>query len=739
MTPASAMPDFRYRAFISYSHQDKSWADWLHKALETYAIPQRLVGKTTAAGVIPKRLAPIFRDREELASATDLGRKVSEALAQSANLIVICSPRSATSHWVNEEVLAFKRLGRDERIFCLIVEGEPNAGDAAGPDARECFAPALRHTLGADGQPGAQRREPVAADARAGRDGKGNAKLKLIAGLLDLDYDRLKQRELKRRHRRMAAITTLALVVMALTTMLAVAALFARHAAVVARNDAERRQKQAENLVGFMLGDLNDKLAQVKRLDILEAVDDKAMAYFASLPTGDVTDQALGQRAKALEKIGNVRQEQGHLPAALQSYQAAAKLAGALAHAAPRDAARQVAYSRTLAYVGMTYWYQGRLDDAQHAFEAAQRALQGARAQAGQDPALLSQLSSIDNNIGHVLEARSELDQAATQYRQMLALAQQLVALQPDRAEWAVQLGSAHNNLGKLALLHGDLATAVAQYGADDAIESRLAAGDPRNNSQHENMLIVRAILGRTLAMTGNDAAGMRDLQQAVDLATELARVDPRNGGIQEDLARYATQLARLRRLNGDPAAGTTLNTRALSILARLARQDSTDAELQRELAEAQAEQAAQSLAGGQLAAARAQAKTALDGLAPLLARQPHNRTTLLATLDAQLLLARLTADPGAAMQLRREVADRARDQPGGRGDPRLQSLRVQALLALGNRAEAQALTRQLWNSGYRDAQLLAALPHAGAAYPPNAAFRKQLAAASAGTAAASR
>ena len=59
--------------------------------------------------------------------------------------------------------------------------------------------------------------------------------------------------------------------------------------------------------------------------------------------------------------------------------------------------------------------------------------------------------------------------------------------------------------------------------------------------------------------------------------------------------------------------------------------------------------------------------------------------------------------------------------------------------LALGNRAEAQALTRQLWNSGYRDAQLLAALPHAGAAYPPNAAFRKQLAAASAGTAAASR
>jgi len=29
------MPDFKYKAFISYSHNDEKWADWLHKALET--------------------------------------------------------------------------------------------------------------------------------------------------------------------------------------------------------------------------------------------------------------------------------------------------------------------------------------------------------------------------------------------------------------------------------------------------------------------------------------------------------------------------------------------------------------------------------------------------------------------------------------------------------------------------------------------------------------------------------
>ena len=66
------IPRFKYRAFISYSHQDQAWAQWLHKALETYRVPARLVGMETSAGVIPARLAPIFRDRDELPSATDL-------------------------------------------------------------------------------------------------------------------------------------------------------------------------------------------------------------------------------------------------------------------------------------------------------------------------------------------------------------------------------------------------------------------------------------------------------------------------------------------------------------------------------------------------------------------------------------------------------------------------------------------------------------------------------------------
>ena len=88
MTPAT----YKYHAFISYSHTDRVWANWLHRALETYRVPKRLV----AAGA-PARLSPIFRDREELPSANNLGQKIEEALLASRCFIVICSPRAAQS------------------------------------------------------------------------------------------------------------------------------------------------------------------------------------------------------------------------------------------------------------------------------------------------------------------------------------------------------------------------------------------------------------------------------------------------------------------------------------------------------------------------------------------------------------------------------------------------------------------------------------------------------------------
>ncbi len=208
-------PEYKYWAFISYSHRDKKWGDWLHKGIETYRVPAELVGKPTLRGhSVPKRLFPVFRDREELPVSSNLGDNLQTALRQSRYLIVICSPNSAASEWVNEEVRYFKSLGREDWVLCLIADGEPNASDKPNCGLPECFPYFIRHKAqpGEDGTP--TRTEPIAADVRSDKDGKGNALLKLVAGILGVDYDNLKQRDKRRRmHQRVKMVILAAAVI----------------------------------------------------------------------------------------------------------------------------------------------------------------------------------------------------------------------------------------------------------------------------------------------------------------------------------------------------------------------------------------------------------------------------------------------------------------------------------------------------------------------------------------------
>ena len=91
----------KYRAFISYSHADARWAKWLRRALEGFVIDKDLAGRETGLGPVPKSLRPIFRDREDFTAGHTLGEQTLAALDQSHALIVLCSPKSAQSRYVN--------------------------------------------------------------------------------------------------------------------------------------------------------------------------------------------------------------------------------------------------------------------------------------------------------------------------------------------------------------------------------------------------------------------------------------------------------------------------------------------------------------------------------------------------------------------------------------------------------------------------------------------------------------
>ena len=595
MSKPAPIPEaaFRYSAFISYSHRDERWARWLQTALETYRVPSHLA--QPQGGVASRRLSPVFRDRSDLPSATDLGAHIREALQDSANLIVICSRAASASRWVNEEVRYFRSLGRGDRTFCLIVDGEPNASDLSGTESRECFPPALRFLDGADGPSSGPRLEPVAADVRPGADGKSNARLKIIAGLLGVGFDVLKQRELRRRNRRLVVVTALALVLTGVVTALAIEARIARKA-------AEQRQKQAENLVAFMLTDLNDRLREVQRLDILEAVDNQAMAYFSALPVHDVTDQTLALRSKALQKIGNVRQDEGRLAAALESYRAASELGAELLRRSPDDPEREAAYAETLNHLGNAQYFQGDRDRALESFTRAAALLARATAARPQDD-WLEVLSSARTNAGRVLETRGEFEAARTLYESVLVTARTLVSRQPGDVRRQVDLADAQDSLGKIALERGQLAQAIAAYRDVHRIKSELLSRGPDDRDAVERLLISNGILGRTLALCGADVEATKHVREAVDAARNLVAFDAKQVDWRFWLGKYGLQLGVIARGTGRLQEAAGHDNEALRVLSDLVATDQTNSAWQRELASAQVESARLRLALGETAA----------------------------------------------------------------------------------------------------------------------------------------
>jgi hypothetical protein len=89
---------FKYRAFLSYSHHDKSWAKWLHAALEGYRIDGDLADREMPVGPVPRTLRSIFRDREDFSAGPSLNVQTLAALETSQFLIVICSPRGQSQN-----------------------------------------------------------------------------------------------------------------------------------------------------------------------------------------------------------------------------------------------------------------------------------------------------------------------------------------------------------------------------------------------------------------------------------------------------------------------------------------------------------------------------------------------------------------------------------------------------------------------------------------------------------------
>lgn len=190
----------KYDAFICYKHipVDSAAAKTLQRNLEHfYTTKERFQRR--------RPFRRVFVDEGELSACANFGQQIRDALANSRWLIVVCSPDTPSSPWVQLEIDTFLEIhGEDARtrILTVLTSGTPEIS----------FPPCLRGDGKGDG-------ESFAADARGEtvwevrKKLRGDALLQIAAAMLETTFDTLKQRQKIYSLQRVAGITALFLLV----------------------------------------------------------------------------------------------------------------------------------------------------------------------------------------------------------------------------------------------------------------------------------------------------------------------------------------------------------------------------------------------------------------------------------------------------------------------------------------------------------------------------------------------
>ena len=555
----------QFKAFISYSHTDEQWARWLHKALETYRIPPRIV---TSHELSSNRLTPIFRDRDELSSASDLSETIKDALESSENMIVICSQASAASLWVNEEIRYFRSLGRTRRIFPLLIDAPEHSfpKELTAPEANKDSAP---------------RHEPLAADVRAIGDGKRAAKLKLVAALINVRLDELTQRDAHRQQRRLLTIAGSAMVGMLLMAGLAFVAVMAQREAEQQKHIAELERGRAEEEAAKAIA-VNEFLQttfasanpytggdrDITLLEVLQFAEPRIDVDFSSQPlieaavkyTVGMTYLALTELDKAKEFLQNsldirLKHLQKPHPDIALSYLG---LAGATRELGDYEQAAEIANTalslnerfygkETIEVVDVLtelisiYSRAGQFDDAR---ATADRALD-----------LLRRYSETDLAIARGLFDRANVDAFTFEYAKAEPFAREALSIRRNKGEHDAILLDSLNQLGTITLGLGKLDEAEAYY--QEAVDMSIEV----LGELHLNTAIFKENLGNVWFRQKHYAKTIAQLDDVLAIRIEVV------GESHEAVGRTLANLGSLNRVTGNLDAAHGYFNRALVIL----------------------------------------------------------------------------------------------------------------------------------------------------------------------------
>jgi tetratricopeptide (TPR) repeat protein len=509
---SATSPD--YWAFVSYSSHDRATAIWIQRALETYTVPSRFVGRETPFGPAPRKFRPIFRDRTELAADPDLAARIADALEKSAYLIVVCSPNAAKSHWVDAEITRFRNLHGASRILSVILD------DSTQHDHESCFPPALRYR--SNPADAASRAEPVAADLRPGGDGRRLVRLKLLAGMLGVGLDELVRRDIQRRNRQLIATTAASLVGLALTAALATAAL-------VGRNEARRQRAQAEGLIEFMLTDLRKKFEPSGRLDALDGVGREALKYYSAQKPADLDAQSLARRSRALRLMGEITVQRGDLGDALKNFEQASATTAELMTRSPGDGQTIFNHAQSVFWVGDIARQRGDLAKAEEAYRIYRSLADQLTQIDAHNDDWWAEVAYAESALGVLFLEEARATEARGAFERSLSVIEGMAKRKPNDLNLQIELGQGHAWLADALQKQGQLAEIRRHTETELAIYRAVLAKDPTIRQAKFSTVDALLSSGRLSMLEGNQKKASAAFSEAAERGERLLDVEREN------------------------------------------------------------------------------------------------------------------------------------------------------------------------------------------------------------------
>jgi tetratricopeptide (TPR) repeat protein len=473
--------------------------------------------------------------------------------------------------------------------------------------------------------------------------------------------------------------------------------------AIESRDAARDQRREAEGLVGFMLGDLRAKLEPLGRLDALDSVGSKALAYFQAQDKASLSDEALAQRSKALTLMGEIANSRGDLDGALRRYNEAFVSTEELLRRSPDDPKRLYDHAQNVFWVGQIAWQRGQLPSAERAVREYRRLAERMIALDPTSKRYRLELKYANTSLGAILIDLRRYADAAAIFRSALNDAEKLTAADPANADYQKGRLETLAWLSEALEKNGQLDESLAQRERQISILEGLLRGPHSDVEYRRQNVVAHRVAGRLHAMRGEIAESLEETKRAITLGQELMRAEPDNAGWAGVVGGTYLELGEAE-LDADrqPEAGAAARA-GCDIANRLLARDSTQFDwrvtlrsaclnLRARLALAQganAEAAAHSrqlVAIAQSEVARGSTPDALDTLA-----------------SAQLLSGMIASASGDADAARSAYLVALTAWPKGMAEPPAQTSRKVVLLeGLGRAADAKTLAGRLDVMGYR-------------------------------------